>query len=268
MKPGIYDMSEDEYHASEGISRSGIMLLKRSPAHFWYKYINPEKQKEKTTPAKIFGNAVHTAILETNSFFNRYCVLPKLDRRTTKGKEQFSEFSAVNIGKIILTEEEYSEIKKICSSINKTEIPRELVDGAKYEKSIYWIDKETGILCKARPDIWHSNMIVDLKTTKDASFRSFSRDTFSYGYHIQLAMIQEGIRETTGYNMENFISLAIEKEEPFIPATYQIDEAVIEAGRNEFKKYLILYKECLEKNQWNPYAIRKILLPNYYLNNE
>lgn len=260
---GIYDISNNEYHSSPGISRSGIMLLKRSPKHFWHKYINPLREPEKSTAAKTFGNAVHTAILEPHLFFDQYCIIPKLDKRTTKGKEKFATFSAANIGKIILTEEEYSEIQKISHSINKTEIPQQLVEGAKYEKSIYWTDKETGILCKSRPDIWHTNMIVDLKTTADASFHAFQRDLYSYGYHIQAAMIREGIREIMGKDMSNFIFLAIEKEEPFVPAIYQLDESALDRGRDALKCHLQTYKECLEKNEWPGYPIERISLPAY-----
>ena len=36
----------------------------------------------------------------------------------------------------------------------------------KYEQSFFWQDPATGLLLKARPDILHEDMIVDLKNYK------------------------------------------------------------------------------------------------------
>jgi exodeoxyribonuclease VIII len=262
-KNGVYDISNEEYHSSPGISRTGIMELKRSPLHYWHRYLNPHRCLEKWSPSKFFGNAFHTAILEPDSFFERYCIMPKVDKRTTKGKAEYAAFCAKNIGKTVLTEEDYIQINKMSSSIKNSNTAEELILGGKFEKSIYWIDKDTGVLCKARPDIWHSNMIVDLKTAADASFHAFQRDLYKYGYYIQAAMIREGIKEVYGQDMTNFIFLPIEKEEPHVPAIYPLDETALDRGHEEFKKQLYVYRECLQKNEWPGYPIERVSLPPY-----
>jgi hypothetical protein len=79
-KPGIYDLCIEDYHHGPGISRSGLIELKRSPYHYWYRYLNPDYKPETATLAQILGNALHTLILEPNEFEKRYFVMPELNK--------------------------------------------------------------------------------------------------------------------------------------------------------------------------------------------
>ena len=84
MLPGIYDISNEEYHASEGLSRSAIMELRRSPEHYYAKYVL--NKKSEATDSMIIGNAVHSFILEPNKFSDEFAIMPNIDGRTTEGK--------------------------------------------------------------------------------------------------------------------------------------------------------------------------------------
>lgn len=267
---GIYDISNDEYHGSHGISRTGIMEFKKSPKHFWHRYINPLAEKKVATPAMIFGSATHKFILENDQFLEEYFVPEKNPHHgnSTLGRKFKEDMLAIAEGKILLSKEDFDQITLMRNTLLDDENAKELISDAQYEKSIFWIDPDTGITCKVRPDIMHENFIVDLKTTNDASFRSFQRDFYAMGYHIQLAMIQEGIKHTKGKLIKNFIDLAIEKEQPFCHAIYQIDEAAIEQGLVEFKRQLFSIKECFENNYWPSYRTQTLSLPAYALNGE
>ncbi|NBO40554.1 MAG: hypothetical protein EBU92_03265, partial [Betaproteobacteria bacterium] len=52
-----------------------------------------------------------------------------------------------------------------------------LLDGdIAIENSMFWTDQETGIECRARPDIIRPDgLIVDLKTTQDAGASAFAK---------------------------------------------------------------------------------------------
>ena len=43
---GVYDITNEQYHASEGISRSKLMLLDKSPYHFWYETMSGLADKQ------------------------------------------------------------------------------------------------------------------------------------------------------------------------------------------------------------------------------
>lgn len=91
------------------------------------------------------------------------------------------------------------------------------------------------MLCKARPDIWHNNMVGDLKSTRSAAPRDFQRDIHGYGYYLQAGMISEGLYTLQGVNMMNFVYIPVEKEAPYATAVYRLDENAVNKGREEFK---------------------------------
>lgn len=286
--PGIYNITNEEYHGSAGISRSGIVEFKKCPKKFWNKYINPDYIPEQQSKSLIFGNAFHTAILEPNEFESRYIAKPEdkiiigkplllkdvgreayeADKKRIADLQSFKarqdeNFQKVVQGKTILSQDDLKLIDNMKNTLLLDDESRGLIEDAQYEKSIYWIDQETQILCKVRPDIMHDNFIVDLKTTMDASYKSFQRDLLSYNYHIQMAMIQEAIRCTQDKLITDFIVLAIEKEEPFCHTIYIVDDLLIEKGMQEFKNHLRSIKECFDNNHWPSYPSQIITLPSY-----
>ncbi len=264
FEPGVYDITNDEYHASAGVSRTGIMEFKKSPKHFWHKYFNPDYQQKKKSAALEFGGALHPYILERDKFDKEFFIAKSnpYHGSSTAGKQFKADMIKEAAGRNIIDEDAFALIKSMASSVLNDDYARELITEAKYEKSIYWIDPDTQLLCKCRPDIWHDNFIVDLKTTKDA-YRPFQRDFYLYGYHLQIAMIHEGIKHTENKEIVDFIDLALEKFEPFIHVIYPIDESTLHHGIAEFKQYLARLKDCLDSNIWPSYQSQTLSLPGY-----
>ena len=60
----IKDMPNEVYHAHESISKSGLDLILRSPAHYRF------RERSEPTRAMQLGTASHTAILEPARFTN------------------------------------------------------------------------------------------------------------------------------------------------------------------------------------------------------
>ena len=73
----IHDLDINKYHRGPGISRSSLVAFKRSPLHYWHEHINPDYVRPKATEEMIFGNAVHSFILEQDKFYERYRVYEK-----------------------------------------------------------------------------------------------------------------------------------------------------------------------------------------------
>jgi hypothetical protein len=271
MKPGIYDITNEEYHASEGISNSGIRLFKRSPLHFWDCYLNLEKPVYKQTAEQIFGSAVHTFLLEPQLFNKQYVVAPVIEnKQRNPGKKEWEEFKKNNQDRNILLPEDMKVIEAIALAVEKHPIARNIIKSGDIEKSFYWIDEETGLLCKSRPDILGQVYIGDLKTTVSAAERAFMHSIYKYGYHRQAAMALDAVYYTTGNKIDSFINIPVEKERPYAVATYLLDEMAIEQGRLEYRETLKKMKECFETNHWPGYgeSIQPINLPSYAFNGE
>jgi exodeoxyribonuclease VIII len=264
IQQGVHDITNDEYHASEGLSRSALMSFRKTPYHYWNEYLNPERPaKKEASPALTFGNLLHTYILEPDKILERYIVVKKIDRRTKEGKMYWDELELTKGNREIITEEVFAEAEKIAESVTKHDQARELITGAQFEKSIYWNDPHTGLLCKARPDIWHVNMVCDLKSTMNAGAREFQNSLYQYGYYIQAGMICEALRHVLDVDIRNFIFIALEKEFPYAHAIYKLDELALEQGIAVFKNTLLKIKECVDKNEWPSYETQIITLPAY-----
>lgn len=263
FEPGIYDISSEEYHNAVGISRSAFLELRRSPKHYWHRYLNPNYVQKIPSKEMRLGTAVHTSILEPDEFSKRYVIEEKIDRRSNAGKKTYEEMLERNHGKDIISKEDHELISNIISTVQSDEECRELVNFGKYEKSFFWIDPDTQLMCKCRPDIMHENFIVDLKTTSNASYEAFQRDFKKYAFHIQFGMMHEAIKHIENRYMKNFINLAIETEEPYAHGIYPISEGTIDQGILEFKQYLFAIKQCLDSNKWPSYKIRVLTLPQY-----
>lgn len=267
---GVYDVTIEQYHSGPGVSRSGLMELKKTPLHYWDKFINPDKPvREKPDVINVkdsleFGNAAHTYILENREFDRRYSVLPDIDRRTTEGKKIYAEVIKNLNGRELISDSAVDTLVGMSKSINRDDFAKGLITDALYEHSLYWTDKDTGILCKVRPDIWHDNMVCDLKTAAEADGRKFARSVFDYGYHIQAAMIHEALYNIFGKNMTKFMFIVVEKTRPFAVGIHELDEYALMKGVEEFKELLHKLKECTEKNHWPSYGRSLIGVPAYY----
>ena len=259
---GIHQITNEQYHAADGLSRSQLMLFDKSPYHFWYEVYSGKAEKKETTPAMLLGSLFHTLLLEPDLFAEHYAISPKIDRRTTKGKEEYQIFMDENKDKILLTDEQYSKVCVMVEHIKQHEIVSTLVDGAVFEQSIFWTDKETGLQFKVRPDIWASKMVVDLKTTNDSNPVSFSRSALNYGYFLQAGMIFEAC-QSLGKPIDMFVFLVAEKEAPYVPAALILNDEAIQYGIKQFAKYKNKLKQCLDANKWPGYQIQELSLPGY-----
>lgn len=268
MKPGIYDITNEEYHRGAGISRSAIMSFKKTPRNYHYEYVLGNKE-QKETDAFTVGNAFHTYVLEPHLFNDRYHIWEKVDgRKPASNTDKWKAIAAMAGERKLLCADDVKNIKAMNDALKGDEIIASLISGAAYEKSLFWTDKDTGLLCKVRPDILHDNMVADLKSASSAAFRDFQNDIFKYGYHIQAAMIHEALFALHGVNIMKFLYIVCEKDDAHDYAVYELSEAAIHKGIEEFKKVLFEIKDCQLSGQWPSYPLATIDLPAYAYSNK
>ena len=251
---GIHAITNEQYHSSEGISRSDLMRFKKSPMHFKH------KQSLKETPSLIIGELVHTLVLEPHFFNDRYIVNPGFDRRTKEGKTEYAEFQIASEGKKIIEGHIYAEASRIADSVNNHMFKQYLLQGYRVENSIFFRHELTGLQCKVRPDAWLGDIIIDLKTTADASFKSFQSSAYNYGYYLQAGMIKRAL-ESLNKPIKNFIFVAVEKEAPYAIGIYKLDDEALEYGANEFDTLMIELNKYIQKNEFPDYGIQTLSIP-------
>ena len=152
------------YHTNTSrISKSGLDLINRAPAHYWERYLNPKASPQKETPALLIGSAVHCAVLEPEEFGKRYAVGPRVDRRTKQGKEEWEAFLQTSEGFIQLDSETATLCERIMEAVRKFPAAKYLLNAGEAEKVIEWTDEAIEVDCKARPD-WLTPDNMDAQT--------------------------------------------------------------------------------------------------------
>ena len=259
---GVHSIANDEYHSSSGVSRSSLWEFKRSPYHYWHRYLNGGINLQESTPSMVMGNLVHTMVLEPHKFDSEFVMRPEMDRRTNAGKQAFNAFTMTLAGRQGVTYEQVAEANAIQKAIIENDLAFALLQDCKIEQSIYFTHESTGIQIKCRPDAWNGSIVVDLKTTASANYRDFQNSVFKYGYDTQAAIIKLALA-SINISLEKFVFIAVEKEPPYAVGIYVLDEEVIDYGIRKLENLLVKYSECLQDNKWPSYPIQTILLPKW-----
>lgn len=232
-QPGIYTIDNDAYHASAGVSKTGLFtILDRTPYHFRF-------GEKPSTNAQKFGNAAHTAVLEPNLFEVRYMSGPD-DRRGNKWSA--AQEMAQAAGKECLTSGDYEDALRLRDVLHRDPDIRKLTAGAPaIEQSAYWKDPATGELVRCRPDIYNHDIRVmaDLKATTDAAPRECAKRVEEFGYHMQETIYTEGWTAAGGGQVAAFLFIVVEKSAPHAFKLYELTPSAVAEGQ-------AMYREALE----------------------
>ena len=248
----IKNLPNEEYHAIQDIGSTSVKRAGKSMAHLQYELRNPKPQ----TPAMFLGSATDLALLEPHLFESEYLVAPKFVGLTKDGRESSTSkealdkkaaWYAANQNKKILDADQMENIKGMVHSVYSHQTAKKLLNLGHSQDSYFWTDPVTGVKCKCRPDfLREGKIIIDLKTTVDASPNEFSKSVFKYGYHISAAWYLDGVSLVTGQEYDTFILLAVESAAPYGVAIYYLDQAAIQVGRDYYRAFLEKYAACLE----------------------
>ena len=380
MKPGIYEgISNAEYHGGEGISKSGLDLVRRSPMH--YKAVRDADNDNVATPAQAIGTAAHSIILEPKEFAKEYCLALRpqdvpdaiMGRDTLVAMvEKLNEgrlpklvtggSKAELVERIIAAETELakSDPSKHCTISERDEL--EARKGAELKAHLDELNKwRTGLLSTSGsiPELadllrtngvpvklWSeaqaewaannghrkvltqeqfdqlrgmydavmadpaarffltkaNNVVVDLKTTEDASLEGFSKSIANWGYDVQHPYYLDGLRlaleqsdsvppavgtaELSAYwidpvtgvlcrcrpdfwrgQPDHFVFVAVEKKKPYAVGVYVLDADSVASGRAQYREGLDKYAHCLANDNWPGYGgkVQTISVPAWHL---
>jgi hypothetical protein len=261
--PGL---TNEQYHMDRGaLSSSGLKtILRKTPAHFKAEWIQGSSVDKKQDHFR-YGSLCHMALLEPEKFKSTFVLEPVFEgftkdgRLSTQSKDAKDQkklwYANLKPGALVVTPEDYKGIQGSIASILNHEKAKASLVGAQTEISGYFRHKATGIRCRIRPDILHleKKVLIDFKTTEDASPDKFSRSIDNFMYHVSLVFYGMGIEAITGTEPDIYALLAVEKDDPYCCAFYALDRDTIETAKAFIEHGMALLKTCLEKNQWPGY---------------
>lgn len=256
----LLTLPNDVYRSHPAVSQSELKEILRSPAHYKYKKEHPTK----STTAMEFGTMFHTLLLEPQNFDVRLLpegVKKNKDGTVSKKQEGYEDWWAD-----ALHEDTYLRLLDMVNAVKAHPETKDIFDYGLPERSV--IFDQLGIECKARFD-WlrlDKNVIIDVKTTRDARPDKFKKMAYEYGYHIQAYWYLKAYEAVTG-KTPHYRMVVIESEPPHGIVFYKADPVFLELGGMDAREMLLKYQKCQETGVYEGYEVIKggtpLTLPNY-----
>jgi exodeoxyribonuclease VIII len=255
-EPGIYFKVPFDYYVKwEALNASLIIAGARTMRHLRHEMQTPRSD----TRALTTGRAAHVLTYEPEEFESQYIILPEGDARKKdiKDARENALCEAVATGRVPLRFDEFTDARAVADAVRDFPAARELIDApGQAEISIVWIDKPSGVKCKARLDRfcnWNGYSIVsDLKTTTDAGERAFRSSIWRYSYHIRTAFYLDGLAALSECP-RRWVWMVVEKSKPNGVALYEPEIEVINEGRVQYQTIIQEYAKCLSTGEWPGY---------------
>lgn len=260
----VRSMSNEAYHASEGLNNSTLSSMTDSPAHCYALHIDPARPKREATPAMLAGTLAHCAILEPDELPSRYYIRPDgIDGRTKEGK---ALLALIPPSLTVITTAQFDTAQAQRRAIMTTPELLQVFSTGAAEQSVFWRDQATHLLCKCRPDWVHTLpdgrvILVDVKTTTDASPGAFAKTVWNYGYHRQAAHYSTGWEAATGQEVAAFVFAVVTNGYPILAAAHMLDEDYQRLGADECRKLIDAYADCKRAGKWPGFVGMNLLTP-------
>jgi len=268
-----YAMSNEDYHDKKQhphISSSDVKeVAKTSTLHWALKQGKPRKE----TPAMLKGTCVHALILE-----------PEKDLITTydgirRGKDwDKAKAAADKAGKIIVKFDELDEYKGIAAAAFQT-CPELLkfVQQPNFvaEASIFTECDVTGLPIKVRPDGLlmpkdsdGKAIVLDVKTTVDASPEGFPRQISKYLYNVQASFYMNALR-CAGIPCERFIFAAVDSDTG-ITVLHELSEMYLKYSENMMYEAMHKLADARSSGKFDTgwTGVNTVHLPSWLSNND
>ena len=217
LKLGI---SNAEYHGSSELGRSTAWsLLQSCPEKVRYDMNN----RKPSSPTLVLGSAFHTATLEPEKLDEEFAVKPtEIDgksSRTNHYKEAFEMMQKNEPDKQWLAPADYDlALEMAGSALDNPILKHYMADIDKVVEGTGFFEME-GAKCKVRPDLYipGAGVVIDLKSTQDASPKGFTKSVRQFGYLFQACWYMHAL-QMLGLKTKHFIFLADEKTAPYATA--------------------------------------------------
>lgn len=236
-------MNWETYRADPSVNWSSLKHIATSPREYRYRAAHPKEE----TPAMRDGSAAHCAALEPDEFPRRYILW---EGGTRRGKA-WDEFARVNESKTILTAAEYAKALAIRDAVRANPAAAAIIAACETEVTLQWTDPDTGLPCKARPDLLGGGHLSDLKTTRSIDPRLFQRAASDMDYFGQLGFYAIGA-EANGIEVAHVSIIAVEAGEdtPHDNVVFTIPGPALDEGRERARVLLDKLAECMASDSW------------------
>lgn len=246
-------------------------LLNKSPKHAWLEHRLLGGMKKEPSDSMIRGKILEAHILNGGVISDKeYEVLDFSDYRTKEA--QGAKEAVISQGRTPVLQKKIDEYAAAGARL-KQEIAKRKIDlRGLYQHTVNW--EYDAVPCKGVLDIFNpeTGIIIDLKSTEDASPEGIQRSFVNFGYDLQDAAYPEGIvtQDATLAGRVKMLFIFFEVAEPFGIAVRETSGTMKEYGRSRWERAKRLWGECLKIGKWPGYpeGIQYIDAPGWLLSKE
>lgn len=265
---GVYTgVPTSDYVAWQVLSSGSPWILRRHTLAALKADIEAGPGDDNTSTARFLGDVVHAAILEPDTFEERYLTLPTPDpkkHKTGDGKESKSPAST-------------SAYKNECAALADENPGKRLVAAAEYEKGIAMrdlvfkhrrakallkspglveasfvvTDPVFGLRWKVRPDklVEKVGANLSVKTAQNVRPDIFTHDFFKWGYHVKEWVYLWALR-AAGIDIRHPWMLAIATKGLHEVGLFEIPEVYLDMGEQWAMHHIRFIADAVEADRW------------------
>lgn len=266
-------------HAMFSMSPSSVKAFLFNPRR-WVRGYNPPDSS-----SKDWGNIVDAFVTSPHTFADRFIVKPEtypapIDHdKVKKGEIKAGdplpwnsnakvcrEWERLNLrNRQPITHDEYQAASEAYNRLLEDEAISKYISESNKQTMIVgeWHSGDVVIPVRClidlapRADSEFSGSLGDLKTTRNASVRSFTRFAHDMGYHIQGAFDLDLWNASTGDVRDTWCFVTQENYRPFETAKHILGQRFIEIGRSQYtqalNEYAALVKAGVKHSDWPGY---------------
>jgi hypothetical protein len=257
VSDSIIEETNEQYHASPGLSASGLKHLAKTPRHYQIAKLNPKKE----TASQRLGTLEHLALLEPEKFYSR---VKRIDGNRNSNAVKEAIGVAESEGLYVCKTDEFAKAEAIAKGVLETsDTIKSLLTGGVAERSIRTTYKGTTVKC--RPDYLKKEpIIVDVKTFSDLSISNVQRQVYKMKYHWQSYFYLKVLEQALGIKTTNFVHVFIDID-GHCGLPYVLDDAALDKAGQEVEPLIDKFVECTNSGVWHAYpdTIINCSLPHY-----
>lgn len=261
MSPGFHpNVAAQRYHADPCMvpslsSSIAQILLRESALKAWHSHpkLNPNYREEFDGKFDI-GTCAHAVLLEKDH--SNIVIVQADDWRTRAAKEKRNEARAA--GKTALLERHHADVMAMVNAADAFLLNSDIAEQWRdADSEVTGVCNEGSVWMRCRFDRITKNrrVIIDYKSTEDASPETFSRQIVRMGYHIQDAFYRR-VARNLGIVGPRFVFLAQSCNAPYECSLHACDPSLQEIAEAEVERAIGLWRECVTKKEWPSYGGR------------
>jgi hypothetical protein len=280
-------VNSDEYHKQTSergtagfiVSPSSLKAFSECPSRWKAGYEPPDSE------AKEWGSLLDTIWLTPEQFAGRYAVKPST-YVSEKGEEKpwngnsnvCKEWLADHADKTVVSANDVGEVQKAVRRLMADETIAAFHKVSKKQVHIIgeWHDKATGLVIPVQclldfvpgKESEFQKCLGDLKSTRNAGQRPFSRWCYQAGYHIQAAFDLALYTAATGEDRTDWVFILQENYAPYETGRRLLGQDFIDIGRQTYEHALSRYARCVKTGVWGGYDLPEefsLITPEPYM---